>query len=167
MPDIFIGKVFSRMFTKFPAELIGINRSVLHFQENTFLLIRIEQLFGILHSYLLKALYSLAMVQVDQDASQIEYYIFYCSHIPSSYFHKLTQKPPDEQIKKAVCKESHTAFGIICSFTRSGQTSKPNPVYSKLWITKPERSLGSNQVVLGGMILPVSAISINCFIVTG
>ena len=30
-----------------------------------------------------------------------------------------------------------------------------------LWITKPERSFGSNQVVFGGMILPVSAISLS------
>ncbi len=29
------------------------------------------------------------------------------------------------------------------------------------WITRPERSFGSNQVVLGGMMLPVSAMSIN------
>lgn len=38
---------------------------------------------------------------------------------------------------------------------------------SNLWITSPERSFGSNQVVFGGMMLPVSAISINCFIDTG
>src|SRR5690554_1358736 len=36
-----------------------------------------------------------------------------------------------------------------------------------LWITSPERNLGSNQVVLGGMMLPVSAISISCFMETG
>ena len=39
--------------------------------------------------------------------------------------------------------------------------------YSKVWITRPERSLGSNQVVFGGMMLPLSAISIICFIETG
>lgn len=39
--------------------------------------------------------------------------------------------------------------------------------YSSLWMTSPERSFGSNQVVLGGMMLPVSAMSISCFIVTG
>ena len=38
---------------------------------------------------------------------------------------------------------------------------------SKEWITTPERSLGSNHVVLGGMMLPVSAMSISCFIETG
>ena len=38
---------------------------------------------------------------------------------------------------------------------------------SSLWITSPERNLGSNQVVFGGIILPVSAISISCFIDTG
>ena len=38
---------------------------------------------------------------------------------------------------------------------------------SNEWITTPERSLGSNHVVLGGMMLPVSAISINCCIDTG
>lgn len=38
---------------------------------------------------------------------------------------------------------------------------------SSLCMTRPERSFGSNQVVLGGMILPESAISISCFIDTG
>ena len=38
---------------------------------------------------------------------------------------------------------------------------------SSLWITRPERSLGSNHVVLGGMMLPVSAMSMSCFIDTG
>lgn len=36
-----------------------------------------------------------------------------------------------------------------------------------LWIINPERSFGSNQVVFGGMMLPVSAMSISCFIDTG
>ncbi len=36
-----------------------------------------------------------------------------------------------------------------------------------LWMTRPERSLGSNHVALGGMILPLSAMSMICFIVTG
>lgn len=39
--------------------------------------------------------------------------------------------------------------------------------YSKEWITTPDRSFGSNHVVLGGMMLPVSAILINCCIETG
>ena len=39
--------------------------------------------------------------------------------------------------------------------------------YTSLWMTSPERSLGSNQVVLGGMMLPVSAMSMSCFIDTG
>ena len=39
--------------------------------------------------------------------------------------------------------------------------------YTNLWIIKPERSFGSNHVVFGGMMLPVSAMSINCFILTG
>lgn len=34
-------------------------------------------------------------------------------------------------------------------------------------MTSPERSLGSNQVVLGGMMLPLSAMSVSCFIETG
>ncbi len=38
---------------------------------------------------------------------------------------------------------------------------------SNEWITTPERSFGSNHVVLGGMMLPVSAMSINCCIETG
>ena len=40
-------------------------------------------------------------------------------------------------------------------------------VYTNLWMTSPERSLGSNHVVLGGMMLPVSAMSMSCFIDTG
>lgn len=43
----------------------------------------------------------------------------------------------------------------------------PPRYYSNLWMTSPERSFGSNHVVLGGMMFPVSAISINCFIETG
>ena len=39
--------------------------------------------------------------------------------------------------------------------------------FSNLWITKPDRNLGSNQVVLGGIMFPVSAISIICFMLTG
>ena len=39
--------------------------------------------------------------------------------------------------------------------------------FSNEWITTPERSFGSNHVVLGGMMLPVSAMSISCFIDTG
>lgn len=39
--------------------------------------------------------------------------------------------------------------------------------FSKEWITTPERSFGSNHVVFGGMMLPVSAMSISCCIETG
>ncbi len=38
---------------------------------------------------------------------------------------------------------------------------------SREWMTSPDLSLGSNQVVLGGMMLPESAISMSCFIDTG
>lgn len=38
---------------------------------------------------------------------------------------------------------------------------------SKEWITTPERSLGSNHVVLGGMMFPVSAMLMSCCIETG
>lgn len=40
-------------------------------------------------------------------------------------------------------------------------------LYDSLWIISPLRSLGSNQVVFGGMMLPVSAMSISCFMLTG
>ena len=36
-----------------------------------------------------------------------------------------------------------------------------------MWMTSPERSLGSNQVVFGGMIFPESAMLISCCIDTG
>ena len=38
---------------------------------------------------------------------------------------------------------------------------------SSLWITRPERSFGSNHVVLGGIMLPVSAMRMSCSIDTG
>lgn len=38
---------------------------------------------------------------------------------------------------------------------------------AKEWITTPERSLGSNHVVFGGMMLPVSAMLMSCCIETG
>ena len=52
--------------------------------------------------------------------------------------------------------------GPFTSHLHPYQSPSPNE-----WITTPERSLGSNHVVLGGMMLPVSAISINCCIETG
>ena len=39
--------------------------------------------------------------------------------------------------------------------------------YDSLWITKPLRNLGSNHVALGGMMLPLSAMSMICCIDTG
>ena len=63
------------------SEIIDIDLSILQFKEKAFLLIRIEQLFCILHSYFLKSAYSLVMVQVDQDASQIKYYVSDSFHI--------------------------------------------------------------------------------------
>ena len=44
---------------------------------------------------------------------------------------------------------------------------QPAGDYTSSWITRPERSFGSNHVVFGGMMLPVSAMSISCFIETG
>ena len=40
-------------------------------------------------------------------------------------------------------------------------------VFSWSWITTPERSFGSNHVVFGGMMLPVSAMLMSCCIETG
>ena len=40
-------------------------------------------------------------------------------------------------------------------------------LYDSLWIISPLRSLGSNHVALGGMILPLSAMSMICCIDTG
>lgn len=51
--------------------------------------------------------------------------------------------------------------------SRNGVDSKTANSQDSLWITRPERNLGSNHVVFGGMILPLSAISISCFIDTG
>ena len=51
----------------------------------------------------------------------------------------------------------------------TAQTVHVNPmrVHSMSWMTMPVRSFGSNQVALGGMMLPVSAMRITCSIVTG
>ena len=64
--------------------------------------------------------------------------------------------------------------GCLCTLRgRKGrataQTVYVNPMraHSMSWMTMPVRSLGSNQVALGGMMLPVSAMRITCSIVTG
>ena len=57
-------------------------------------------------------------------------------------------------------KGGHPKTPSFC-LSRSGE------MYYNLWITNPERSFGSNQVVLGGMMLPVSAMVSNCSMDTG
>jgi hypothetical protein len=44
---------------------------------------------------------------------------------------------------------------------------RTNRVIQKVCVKRPERSLGSNQVLFGGMIWPASAMSISWPIVTG
>lgn len=39
--------------------------------------------------------------------------------------------------------------------------------YTSLWMARPERSFGSNQVVLGGMMFPESEMFMSCSIETG
>ena len=39
--------------------------------------------------------------------------------------------------------------------------------YASVWMARPERSFGSNQVVFGGMMLPLSAMFISCSMETG
>ena len=58
-------------------------------------------------------------------------------------------------------------FGYTEDVSRKGVDSKTANSQDSLWITRPERNLGSNHVVFGGMILPLSAISISCFMETG
>ena len=43
----------------------------------------------------------------------------------------------------------------------------PGKAQESLWIARPLRSLGSNQVVFGGIMFPESAMSISCCIETG
>ncbi len=57
--------------------------------------------------------------------------------------------------------EPDAGFGDGIKFELFGYSS------ANEWITIPERSFGSNQVVFGGMMFPVSAMSINCCIETG
>lgn len=55
-----------------------------------------------------------------------------------------------------------------CPKAASGVFIPTGGIYSaKEWMTMPERSFGSNQVVLGGMMLPVSAMLMSCCIETG
>lgn len=68
--------------------------------------------------------------------------------------------------------ENHYNIRRICKkrqpFARlSLSRSRTDGYSSKEWITTPERSFGSNHVVLGGMILPVSAMLMSCCIETG
>ena len=55
----------------------------------------------------------------------------------------------------------------LFEYDNNGSIINHKYIYTNSCITNPERNLGSNQVVLGGIIFPVSAISINCFIETG
>jgi len=48
--------------------------------------------------------------------------------------------------------------------SKKGNTPGP---HSRLCMTNPLRNFGSNQVVFGGMMFPVSAMLINCFMDTG
>lgn len=73
-------------------------------------------------------------------------------------------------------KDSHfIRFSASQSPENSGGFGIPNPPHAiigysspaKEWITTPERSFGSNHVVFGGMMLPVSAMLISCCIETG
>lgn len=57
---------------------------------------------------------------------------------------------------------SGKGLAIAPAGSKSRQTNQPN-----LWIARPERSFGSNHVVLGGMMLPLSAMSVSCFMETG
>ena len=60
-------------------------------------------------------------------------------------------------------KKRHSAFAeYLCIYFVYGKYP-----YASSWITSPERNFGSNQVVLGGIMLPLSAMSISCFIDTG
>ena len=62
--------------------------------------------------------------------------------------------------------------GFYCVVNRLCFRSKRNKVlfinvYTNSCITNPDLNFGSNQVVFGGMIFPVSAIFISCFMETG
>lgn len=59
------------------------------------------------------------------------------------------------------------ATQVLICIASGGIINGQRGLYISSWITRPERSLGSNHVVLGGMMLPVSAMSISCFIDTG
>ena len=51
--------------------------------------------------------------------------------------------------------------------TEYEEANGTNRAYDSLCITSPERSFGSNHVAFGGMIFPLSAMSIICCIETG
>lgn len=68
-----------------------------------------------------------------------------------------------DELKSRGAPSRRTGFPDISKFRRK----KTADYSANEWITTPERSLGSNHVVFGGMMLPVSAMSISCFIETG
>ena len=83
--------------------------------------------------------------------------------------------PATNRIRNGSASDKAT-FGSFCltairkyteDVSRKGVDSKTANSQDSLWITRPERNLGSNHVVFGGMILPLSAISISCFMETG
>lgn len=80
---------------------------------------------------------------------------------------------PDEEKEAPHEKDQHYCKIAIPAHPQkktafSGCQSNADGGYSsKEWITTPERSFGSNHVVFGGMMLPVSAMLMSCCIETG
>ena len=62
---------------------------------------------------------------------------------------------------------AYSAFTVNRHHTSIKQACECEIILFELMDNQTGTQFGSNQVVLGGMILPVSAISINCFMVTG
>ena len=72
--------------------------------------------------------------------------------------------------RKAVCNPVQRRFRVPQVSRKKGPPQRAALVdyfSSNECITTPERSLGSNHVVFGGMMLPVSAMLISCCIETG
>ena len=76
----------------------------------------------------------------------------------------------DRTGRKAVCNPVQRRFRVPQVSRKKGPPQRAALVdyfSSNEWITTPDRSLGSNHVVFGGMMLPVSAMLISCCIETG
>lgn len=57
--------------------------------------------------------------------------------------------------------------GLVCAAGGKGLWPRKTVAFQNLWTISPLRSFGSNHVALGGMMFPLSAMSMICCMETG